>query len=96
MTRKNSSLISAVQVQQQLLLYVYNNLLADFIGIVATDNAMIINLAFDAIEKDNNLKSILIQLLSTSDMGLIQNIESNLIPLHKDLVNLLPFDMKAV
>lgn len=46
--------------------------------------------------KDNNLKSILIQLLSASDMGLIQNIESNLIPLHKDLVNLLPFDMKAV
>lgn len=29
---------------------------------------MIINLAFDAIEKDNNLKSILIQLLSASDM----------------------------
>jgi len=96
MTRKNSSLISAaVQVQQQLLLHVYNNLLADFIGIVDTDNAMIVNLAFDAIEKDNNLKSILIQLLSASDMGLIQNIESNLIPLHKDLVNLLPFDMKA-
>lgn len=55
MTRKNSSLISAaVQVQQQLLLHVYNNLLADFIGIVDTDNAMIMNLAFDVIEKDNN------------------------------------------
>lgn len=94
--RSNSSVISTgVQVMHPLLKSFYDDVYFSFKGIIEpSSNDYLYTYIFDRMEKDKDFKKILIDLLSSSDIGTINDIKINLQDFPEMLIKELPIELQ--